>query len=60
MLRKTTTPIFLLRPLSGNTGTQINQDMVAAMHDYPLAPDIRLILGGAVRRRFEVAGESAG
>jgi hypothetical protein len=33
--------------------------MVAAMHDYPLAPGTRLILGGAVRLRFEVAGEVA-
>jgi hypothetical protein len=60
VLRQRQDNTFLLRPLSGNTGTQINQDMVAAMHDYPLAPGTRLILGGAVRLRFEVTGGSAG
>jgi FHA domain-containing protein len=54
VLRQRQDNSFLLRPLAGNTGTQINQDMVAAMHDYPLLPGTRLILGGAVRLRFEV------
>jgi hypothetical protein len=54
ILRQRQGNTFLLRPLSGNTGTQFNQDMVAAMHDYPLVPGTRLILGGAVRLRFEV------
>jgi len=55
VLRQRQDNTFFLRPLSGNTGTQINQDMVAAMHDYPLVPGTRLILGGAIRLRFEVS-----
>jgi hypothetical protein len=55
LLRQRQGSTFLLRPLSGNTGTQLDQDMVAAMHDYPLVPGTRLILGGAVRLRFEVS-----
>jgi hypothetical protein len=45
---------FALRPLGGNTGTQIEADMVPAMADYPLTPGIHVILGGAVRFKFEV------
>jgi pSer/pThr/pTyr-binding forkhead associated (FHA) protein len=55
ILRQRQEKTFLLRPLAGNTGTQINQDMVAAAHDYPLVPGTRLILGGAVRLRFEAS-----
>jgi hypothetical protein len=55
LLRQRQDQTFLLRPLAGNTGTQINQDMVAAAHDYPLVPGTRLILGGAVRLRFEAS-----
>ncbi len=45
---------FALRPLAGNTGTQLEADMVAPQQDYPLEPGRRLILGGAVRFKFEV------
>ena len=45
---------FTLRPLGGNTGTQIEADMVAPQADYPLTPGMRVILGGAVRFKFEV------
>jgi pSer/pThr/pTyr-binding forkhead associated (FHA) protein len=45
---------FWLRPLGGNTGTQIESEMVPAMVDHPLTPGTRIILGGAVRFRFEV------
>jgi hypothetical protein len=45
---------FFLRPLAGNTGTQVEQDMVEALKDYPLTPGTRLILGGAARFKFEV------
>jgi hypothetical protein len=45
---------FSLRPLAGNTGTQIEQDMVEALRDYPLKPGTRLILGGTVRFKFEI------
>jgi hypothetical protein len=46
---------FALRPLPGNTGTQIEASMVAAQQDYPLRAGTRLILGGAVRFKFEIA-----
>jgi hypothetical protein len=45
---------FILRPLAGNTGTQVEQDMVEALKDYPLTPGTRLILGGTARFKFEV------
>jgi hypothetical protein len=45
---------FSLRPLPGNTGTQLESDMVAALQDYPLQPGNRLILGGAARLKFEI------
>jgi hypothetical protein len=45
---------FALRPLAGNTGTQVEAEMVAAQQDYPLTPGTRLVLGGAVRLKFEV------
>lgn len=45
---------YILRPLAGNTGTQIESDMVPAQADYPLQPGTRLILGGGVRFKFEI------
>jgi hypothetical protein len=45
---------FHLRPLGGNTGTQVEADMVPALADYPLTPGTRFILGGAVRFKFEI------
>jgi pSer/pThr/pTyr-binding forkhead associated (FHA) protein len=44
---------FVLRPLPGNTGTQVNAEMCAGA-DVPLAVGARVILGGAVRFKFEV------
>ncbi len=46
---------FTLRPLPGNTGTQLEQDMVMPNQDYPLQPGNRFVLGGSVRFRFEIA-----
>src|SRR4051812_20591405 len=46
---------FLLRPLPGNTGTQIEADMVLPGQDYPLIPGVRFVLGGAARFKFEIA-----
>jgi len=46
---------FSIRPLAGNTGTQIEADMVPPLHDYPLKPGTRVILGGAVRFKFDIA-----
>jgi hypothetical protein len=44
---------FALRPLAGNTGTQIEADMVPPLRDYPLRPGTRLVLGGVARLKFE-------
>jgi hypothetical protein len=46
---------FVLRALNGNTGTQIEVDMIPAMADYPLTPGTRIILGGSVKLKFEIA-----
>lgn len=43
-----------LRPLPGNTGTQVETEMVLPLEDCPLAPGARIILGGAARFRFEI------
>jgi hypothetical protein len=55
VLRSRQTGSFSIRPLAGNTGTQIEADMVPPLADYPLAPGTRLVLGGTVRFKFEIA-----
>jgi hypothetical protein len=55
VLRSRVTGDFALRPLPGNTGTQVEADMVMPMIDYPLAAGQRLILGGVARFKFEIA-----
>jgi hypothetical protein len=55
VLRSRGTRTFALRPLAGNTGTQLEGDMVAPQQDYPLRPGHRIILGGVVRLKFEIA-----
>ncbi|MCI0460767.1 MAG: FHA domain-containing protein [Gemmataceae bacterium] len=45
---------YILRPLPGNTGTQVEKRMVAGGQDVPLTPGTRLVLGGVVRLKFEV------
>lgn len=46
---------FRLRPLGGNTGTQIETDMVLPLVDYPLTPGTRFVLGGGVRFKLEIS-----
>ena len=55
ILRTRATSTFVLRPLVGNTGTQLDAQMVQAQQDYPLKPGHRIILGGVIRLKFEVA-----
>jgi hypothetical protein len=55
ILRSRQSNSFSIRPLAGNTGTQIEADMVPELADYPLQAGTRLVLGGAVRFRFEIA-----
>jgi hypothetical protein len=54
VLRSRASDALSLRPLPGNTGTQIETEMVLPMHDYPLALGVRLILGGVARFKYEV------
>jgi hypothetical protein len=55
ILRTRATGIFVLRPLAGNTGTQLETDMVTPLQDYPLRPGHRIVLGGVIRLKFEIA-----
>lgn len=55
VLRVRATGAYFLRPLVGNTGTQVDTTMAVPLTDYPLEPGRRIILGGAVRFKFEIA-----
>jgi hypothetical protein len=55
ILRHRATGEFTLRPLAGNTGTQLEAEMILPLRDYPLRPGHRLVLGGAARLKFEIA-----
>jgi FHA domain/Double zinc ribbon len=55
ILRTRATSTFALRPLAGNTGTQLETQMLQPLQDYPLRPGHRIILGGVIRLKFEVA-----
>jgi hypothetical protein len=55
ILRSRATGTFVLRPLVGNTGTQLETQMLTPTHDYPLRPGHRMILGGLIRLKFEIA-----
>jgi FHA domain len=55
ILRTRATNTFALRPLAGNTGTQLDTHLVTPLQDYPLKPGHRIILGGVIRLKFEIA-----
>jgi hypothetical protein len=55
ILRSRATQTFALRPVAGNTGTQLETDMVQPQQDYPLRPGHRIVLGGVIRLKFEIA-----
>ena len=54
ILRSRSSDDFTLRPLPGNTGTQVEKRMLSGPEDVPLTPGTRIVLGGAVRLKFEV------
>jgi hypothetical protein len=54
ILRSRSSDSFALRPLAGNTGTQVGMLMLLGTEEVPLTPGTRVILGGAVRFKFEV------
>jgi hypothetical protein len=53
ILRLRDSHAYLIRPLGGNTGTQIDREMAEPLRDYPLTIGTRMILGGMVRLKFE-------
>jgi hypothetical protein len=54
ILRSRSSDSFTLRPLPGNTGTQVGMLMLLGTEEVPLTPGTRIVLGGAVRFMFEV------
>jgi len=54
ILRSRTTGNYSLRPLGGNTGTQVEKELAVALQDYPLTSGTRIVLGGIVRLKFEI------
>ncbi len=54
ILRARSSDSFTLRPLPGNTGTQVDARLLTGLEEVPLPPGTRVILGGAVRLKFEV------
>jgi hypothetical protein len=55
IVRSRATQTYALRPLAGNTGTQLEANMVQPQQDYPLRPGHRIVLGGVIRLKFEIA-----
>jgi hypothetical protein len=55
ILRSRAHNTFALRPLAGNTGTQLETQMLTPLKDYPLLAGHRIILGGVARFKFEIA-----
>ena len=53
VLRSRDKQLYVLRPLAGNTGTQIEKDLATALQDYPLSNGTRIVLGGVVRIKFD-------
>jgi hypothetical protein len=54
ILRSRSSDSFTLRALPGNTGTQVDARLLSGPEEVPLPPGTRVILGGAVRFKFEV------
>jgi hypothetical protein len=54
ILRSRSSETFSLRALPGNTGTQVDARLLSGPEEVPLPPGTRVILGGAVRFKFEV------
>jgi hypothetical protein len=55
ILRSRETQTFTLRPLARNTGTQIGNELAVELQDYPLTDGTRIVLGGAVRLKFQTS-----
>jgi hypothetical protein len=55
ILRSRETQTFTLRPLARNTGTQVGNELAVELQDYPLCDGTRIVLGGAVRLKFQTS-----
>ena len=53
VLRARDSQTFVLRPLPGNTGTQIGKELAAPGQDYPLTDGTPIVVGGVVWMKFE-------
>ena len=53
LLRARSTQSYLLRPLPGNTGTQVGKELATPGKEYPLIDGTPIVLGGAVWMKFE-------
>jgi FHA domain len=53
VLRARDSQTFTLRPLPGNTGTQIGKELATPGQDYPLTDGTPIVLGGVVWMKFE-------
>ncbi|MBC8116315.1 MAG: FHA domain-containing protein [Candidatus Saccharimonas sp.] len=54
LLRARDSQTYTLRPLPGNTGTQVGKELAAPGQDYPLTDGTPIVLGGVVWMKFEV------
>lgn len=53
VLRSRDLKTFVLRPLPGNTGTQVGKELAQPGQDYPLIDGTPIIFGGVVWTKFE-------
>ena len=53
VLRARDSHTFALRPLPGNTGTQVGKELAVPGQTYPLTDGTPIILGGVVWMKFE-------
>jgi pSer/pThr/pTyr-binding forkhead associated (FHA) protein len=56
VLRSRETGAIALRPLAGNTGTQVESEICEEKRDYPLKDGTRILLGRTLRLKLEVVG----
>ena len=53
VLRARDSQTYTLRPLPGNTGTQVGKELALPGQDYPLTDGTPIVLGGVVWMKFE-------
>ena len=53
VLRARDTQTFTLRPLPGNTGTQVGKELAQPGQNYPLTDGTPIVLGGVIWLKFE-------